>query len=571
MAPAMTADGSPVDDAPSRDEIRATVDRMIVSEAFGRSPQLGAFLRFVVEAVLQGKSDRIKGYTIGVEVLRRDVSFDPQSDPIVRVEATRLRRTLERYYAGAGADDRVIIDLPRGSYVPTFRRRQPERGAPGLLAWLRAHLDGMPRRLLLVAALGVVFLGAIGLALLTSGRAPLVAGNASGLPAGNGMPTLSVQALEVAGSPSAGALSPSALAEQIRDAFSRFDTVNVVLDPKDGRRVDYRLLGSIDYQADRTASVRFRLLDAAEGNIVWSQAFERVAEDGGKAAEGRIVTSLANALLQSFGVIRSRDRAKHLASSEGDPRYRCILQAADALRSAAPAAHESARTCLERLTSLDPSFAVGYAFLAITYYREFLYGYGARPGDAPALDRALRAARRAIELNPASARGYQMLMVILFARGDIAAAFAAGDKAMALNPYAMLTVAEYGGRLVMVGEIERGMAMLGRAGEYGGIRPSWHHFYLFLGSYLAGDMKEANYQAGQITSEDYAFGFLAKALAAAAAGDAERARRAIDRLVALQPGWRDDPRRELGKIIPKPEIVDRLARDLAVAGLVARS
>jgi adenylate cyclase len=310
--------------------------------------------------------------------------------------------------------------------------------------------------------------------------------------------------------------------------------------------------------------VRFRLLDAAEGNIVWSQAFERVAEDGGKAAEGRIVTSLANALLQSFGVIRSRDRAKHLASSEGDPRYRCILQAADALRSAAPAAHESARTCLERLTSLDPSFAVGYAFLAITYYREFLYGYGARPGDAPALDRALRAARRAIELNPASARGYQMLMVILFARGDIAAAFAAGDKAMAPNPYAMLTVAEYGGRLVMVGEIERGMAMLGRAGEYGGIRPSWHHFYLFLGSYLAGDMKEANYQAGQITSEDYAFGFLAKALA----GDAERARRAIDRLVALQPGWRDD---QLGKIIPKPEIVDRLARDLAVAGLVARS
>jgi hypothetical protein len=78
--PAMTADGSPVDDAPSRDEIRATVDCMIVSEAFGRSPQLGAFLRFVVEAVLQGKSDRIKGYTIGVEVLRRDVSFDPQSE-----------------------------------------------------------------------------------------------------------------------------------------------------------------------------------------------------------------------------------------------------------------------------------------------------------------------------------------------------------------------------------------------------------------------------------------------------------------------------------------------------------
>ena len=122
--PAMTPEINPVDDIPSPDEIRATVDRMIVSDAFSRSPQLGAFLRFVVESVLQGKSDRIKGYTIGVEVLRRDPSFDPQSDPIVRVEATRLRRTIERYYAGPGADDPVIVDLPRGSYVPTFRHRQ---------------------------------------------------------------------------------------------------------------------------------------------------------------------------------------------------------------------------------------------------------------------------------------------------------------------------------------------------------------------------------------------------------------------------------------------------------------
>jgi tetratricopeptide (TPR) repeat protein len=222
------------------------------------------------------------------------------------------------------------------------------------------------------------------------------------------------------------------------------------------------------------------------------------------------------------------------------------------------------------LTAIDPSFSVGFAFLSITYYREFLYGYGARAGDAPPLDRALRAARRAIELNPASARGYQMLFVILFARGETVAAFAAGDKAITLNPYEMLTVAEYGGRLIMIGELERGMAMLRRAAEYSAVRPSWHHFYLFLGSYLNGDIKEATYQAGQITSENYSFGYVAKAVAAAATGDAERARQAIDQLVALQPGWREDPRRELGKVIPKPDIVDRLARDLAAAELTDR-
>src|SRR5439155_24609863 len=107
------------------------VERMIASEVFSRSPQLGAFLRFVTDAALGGKSDRIKAYTIGVEVLRRDPSFDPQIDPIVRVEATRLRRAIERYYAGPGLEDAIIIDLPRGSYVPTFRRR--ESAAPPVI------------------------------------------------------------------------------------------------------------------------------------------------------------------------------------------------------------------------------------------------------------------------------------------------------------------------------------------------------------------------------------------------------------------------------------------------------
>src|ERR1700749_4215049 len=96
---------------------------MATSDVFSRSPQLGAFLRFVVEAVLHGKADHIKAYTIGVEVLRRDAGFDPQLDPIVRVEATRLRRALERYYAGPGASDDVLIEVPLGGYVPAFSRR----------------------------------------------------------------------------------------------------------------------------------------------------------------------------------------------------------------------------------------------------------------------------------------------------------------------------------------------------------------------------------------------------------------------------------------------------------------
>ncbi len=110
------------DECPNADEIRAAFGRMAASEAFRGSPQLVAFLRYVIEATLRGEQDRLKGYTIAVEALGRGDDFNPQSDPIVRVEATRLRRALNRYYENGGKHDEVQIGLPLGSYVPNFYR-----------------------------------------------------------------------------------------------------------------------------------------------------------------------------------------------------------------------------------------------------------------------------------------------------------------------------------------------------------------------------------------------------------------------------------------------------------------
>src|ERR1700704_250335 len=115
---------------PSESDVRAALERIVASETFRSSPQLGAFLRFIVEEALAGHGASLKGYTIGVEALGRDPRFNPQTDPIVRVEATRLRRAMERYYTGAGADDPIVIDLRRGSYAPAFHRRTAPAAAP---------------------------------------------------------------------------------------------------------------------------------------------------------------------------------------------------------------------------------------------------------------------------------------------------------------------------------------------------------------------------------------------------------------------------------------------------------
>jgi hypothetical protein len=581
-------------DAPGEAEVQAALDRILASESFRTSPQLGAFLRYVVEAALAGRAASIKGYTIAVEALGRDQNFDPQADPIVRVEATRLRRAMERYYAGAGADDPVVIDLPRGSYVPTFARRGAAAAPPPASWRVRIGL-GQHRRAVAAILLVVALAGGAALLLPRRGgehasaptaaiptRTDNAATSAPGLPPGNGMPVIAIEPLRVVGTAQAGQLAAGSLIDKVRDAFARFDTVNVAYGGSTPGgaggaggaarpRLDYRLTGSLEYGATVT-TLRFQLIDAAENTIAFTRDFvyPAAAPDQG-AAEDEVVVALTNSLLQSYGVIRARDRAKHLASPAGDPRYRCVLEAAESLRSLDPAAHDRARSCLEYLTTADPSFAVGFEFLAIVYYREDAMGYPARAGDPPALDRALRAARHAIELAPASARAYQNLFVVQYARHEVAAAFAAGDRAIALNPYDMLTLAEYGGRLVMTGDVERGLQMLRRAGGNGVVLPNWHHYYRFLGNYLAGNLKEAAFQAEQIMADDYPLGLVARAIAATRTGNAVQARRALERLIEVQPAWRTDARALLEKSIYDSPSVDRLMRDLAAAGLAGAS
>lgn len=108
---------------PDADACRAQLARILDSADFVATDRDRRFLAYVVEESLAGRAARIKAYSIATEVFGRDASFDPQSDPIVRVEAGHLRRALERYYLGAGREDPVEITIPKGGYVPVFAGR----------------------------------------------------------------------------------------------------------------------------------------------------------------------------------------------------------------------------------------------------------------------------------------------------------------------------------------------------------------------------------------------------------------------------------------------------------------
>jgi hypothetical protein len=598
--PAVTAQ---VEGCPDADEIRAALEHMATSEAFRGSPQLVAFLRYVVEARLRGTQDRIKGYTIAVEALGRADDFDPQSDPIVRVEATRLRRALSRYYANGGSNDTVVIDLPLGSYVPVFRRdvvprvtavappaaaptpqpvlpepASPQRSEPQSSRWWEVQRAGWRRMVAGAAfvAIGAAIYGGFDFWFDNSAPAsqagllatPSRAGDAVVRP-GSIYPVVYIGAFQG----DVGAQhAANRIRDELRDALARFDEIAIISGAPpdderrrvlaaDGRASHYGLTASVEGGAGGLLSVSIRLSDVADSRIAFARTFQHPRGEAG-AAERAIVREVAVALAQPYGIIHARERTIQMGSEAGDPRYRCLIDSYDYWRTYDMAQHARVRDCLERATAADPSFAPGYAALAEIVLQEHRRGLNWRIGDAPPLDRALAAARRAVELRPGSARAYQALMDVHFLRGDHALSIEAGEKAVMLNPYNPNILACYGARLLALGDVEKGARLTREAATAGAVRPAWHEFFLFLAAYLTDDRRVAATHAAQITPEKFPLGLLARSLVAAQHGRAELARQYFDRLADLQPAWRDDVRGEVRRIFPADAVSNRLARDL---------
>jgi hypothetical protein len=124
---------------------------MLAAPSFRRKPRVSAFLEHAVKETLDGNQIRLKEYSIAVSVFGRPEDFDPRMDSIVRVEARRLRQTVDAYYHSDGIDDTLLIQFRRGCYVPVFLARSAARtsemeklaaGSSGLLLGIFAASDG---------------------------------------------------------------------------------------------------------------------------------------------------------------------------------------------------------------------------------------------------------------------------------------------------------------------------------------------------------------------------------------------------------------------------------------------
>ncbi|HEY5796257.1 MAG TPA: hypothetical protein VIU82_14710 [Bosea sp. (in: a-proteobacteria)] len=576
--------------------VRAGLARVLASDAFRAAPQLSAFLGFIVERAVEGRAAELKGYTIAVEAFGRSADFDPQTDPIVRVEAGRLRRALTQYYAGEGAQDPLRISMPVGAYVPAFdwvgppemdepRPEQPPQGLslPTPLPEPRASAEPVPespperwiaRRWPLIAALGLlaalVPLAAWYLGLLGAGPGPGVsslpppretARGTEPAPRGTG-PELTVLAISVPELPSDPRFE--ALARRFSaflvDALSRFDDLVTVKAPPLGQAppngADY-IFEMAGQMVDGTMEGFGRLRSVRDGRIVWSASSGRPlsAEDSDLPEVAR---RLATRLAEPFGIIHADIRQNATSGP-----MRCIYLAIDVRRTMKPQDHLAARKCVQELVDRDPSFYPAWVQLTFLTLGEYTSGLNPQPGSP--LERALSAALTAVRLAPSSARAQQAMMDALFARGATEEAIKAGREALSRNPYDSDIMASLGARYIQLNRPTEGLPLVERAIELSAGRPPAYDFFALLGAHLLGARQLSRAHAEFLAADSNPYALLGRALQAAQKGsDADKAE-AIAALRRSSQIFDTEPRIWLMRRGFGPEVIERILSDLAIA------
>lgn len=497
---------------PSAEVVRAQLDRILASGDFAQSERMKSFLKFVVEETLDGRSARLKEFTIATGVFGRDESFDPQTNTIVRVEAGRLRRRLERYYLTEGQDDAVRIDLPKGSYVPLFRVTSAAPAAE-------------------------------------TQAAPAPGDAAIELPKG---PSIAVLPFEnLSGDPDQGFFADG-ITEEILNDLTRFPNLKVIARHSTfkykGQHVDIREVGrdlGVRYVLEGSVRkggnmirVTGQLIDASDGSHLFSESYDRdLSAQNILEIQDDISDRIVAAIGQPYGVM-ARAGARHASgkSPQHLDAYDAVLRFYDYWIHPSVERHESVRAALERAVELDPGYAAAWAALAEVHLDGLIFGLNPS-SDSDALDRALEAAQRAVMLDPESSMAYHMLFNAHFHRGELDEFTAAGERALALNPNHADMLIDYGVRLSCIGEWERGRALADKAIALSPTHPGWFHSVATLDHYNRGQYELALAEAKQIQSPGLIWSFVLLAMCFGQLGRKQEAQDACEKLLELVPDF----------------------------------
>ena len=406
---------------PEAGPIQDELEKVLGSPGFVRNERLSSFLRFIVERELEGKGVELKESLIGLEVFDRKPGYDPKQDSVVRTEAAKLRDRLSKYYASEGTADAIVIELPKGGYVPVFRRVEliaPKQRKPLLLKAVAAGI------LLLILTAAVWWWARqknapIRIAVLPLQNISPDSGDdyySDGLTSELISDLSTVEGLAVRSQTSSFAFKGKP--RNIREVGKQL-------------AADYILEGSV-LRSGRQLRINVRFIRVRDDSPLWSGKFDEEVT-GALAIQDEIARGIVNSLRLTLG----RGRRRYETSSEA---YDLYLRARALPIQRGLAGYDDSIAILEEAISKDALFAPAYAGLATAY--------AARSNqlrlDIPEEMRKMReAAAEAVRLDPLLAEAHDALGMVYARDARWQDAETSFRRALQLDPSRSMTYRDF--------------------------------------------------------------------------------------------------------------------------------
>ena len=329
----------------------------------------------------------------------------------------------------------------------------------------------------------------------------------------------------------------------------------------------YALEGAVR-QAGSAVRVSVQLVDAATGTHMWAEAYDRdLAGAGIFKVQDDITDRVVATVADPYGVlVRSmalvvRDRpAEELSAQE------LALRCSAYFHQIRPDEHARMRAALERKLEREPTHAESWAYLSRLYFHEHEFRLNPRPGS---VERALEAARRAVDADPACQASWEALAEASYFARDLGAFRHAADRAMALNPRNTSALAFMGVLISHGGEWDRGVEIAQRAMELNPHHAGWYHFPRFFDHYRKREFDQALETTKRLNMPEDFWTHAVTAAACGRLGRKEEARAALKALRNLMPGYRDELAPALGLWIPDTDVVAQVIEGVAQAEALA--
>jgi adenylate cyclase len=513
------------------EKVQRQLRRILASPEFHATRRQREFLHFVVTETIAGRAQEIKAFTVATRVFGRKEDFDQSLDPIVSIQANGLRRALERYYLVAGKQDPLRIDIPRGTYVPTFRAQTGTKSDRTALA----------------------------------SKIPDVSYDGS-------WPSVLIRPFQnLTGDPEKDFLRIG-LATELATELSCYQDIRVSVDNGEGdekassdRLPRFTLDGNI--RKDREGiKVVVQLFDTTTNTHLWGEVHRSGLEPGQLIVlEEQVARSVAAKTAGERGII-SRTLS---VESRGKPpsqlkTYEAILRYYEYDLTLAPDSFLRALEALEHAARIEPDCGQVWTMLGRLYANIYSLDI---PGFEKPLEKAIEYAEKGTRMNRDDQRARAVLGLVRMFSNEIPAAREEIDKALALSPNSLFMLDGIGYIMTLVGEWEKGPALIREVIRLNPFYNTVVHYALWEDCLRREDYEGAYLETMGLRRPAVFWYPLVKAATLGHLGRDQEGKQFVETLLKLRPDFPTRGRILIGHYIKFEEIVERVIDGLRKSGL----